>query len=76
MSKVHLPAPRNFSAPQLNTRLAKIGLGAVYAGNFAGYDKTYGALGAVIALMTWLWLSATVVLIGAELNNVIESEAS
>jgi membrane protein len=48
---------------------------AVYAGNFASYDKTYGALGAVIALMTWLWLSATVVLIGAELNNVVEEAA-
>jgi membrane protein len=36
-----------------------------YAANFASYNRTYGSLGAVIAFMTWMWLSATVVLVGA-----------
>lgn len=43
-----------------------------YAANFADYNQTYGSLGAVIALMTWLWLNATIVLIGAEINSELE----
>lgn len=45
-----------------------------YAANFANYNETYGSLGAAIGLMMWLWLSATVVLIGAELNSAIERQ--
>ena len=43
-----------------------------YAANFADYNETYGSLGAVIALMTWLWFASTVVLVGAELNSELE----
>ncbi|MFN3524565.1 MAG: YihY/virulence factor BrkB family protein, partial [Paracoccus sp. (in: a-proteobacteria)] len=43
-----------------------------YAANFGNYNQTYGSLGAVIALMTWLWLNATIVLIGAEINSELE----
>ena len=43
-----------------------------YAANFAHYNETYGSLGAVIGLMMWLWLAATIVLVGAELNSEIE----
>lgn len=43
-----------------------------YAANFANYNETYGSLGAVIALMMWLWLASTVVLVGAEVNSEIE----
>ncbi|MBK4215293.1 YihY/virulence factor BrkB family protein [Paracoccus caeni] len=43
-----------------------------YAANFANYNKTYGSLGAVIALMMWLWLSAMIVLTGAEINAGID----
>jgi hypothetical protein len=39
-----------------------------YAANFASYNRTYGSLGAVIAFMTWMWLSATVVLVGAAID--------
>ncbi len=46
-----------------------------YAANFANYNETYGSLGAVIGFLTWMWLSATIVLAGAELNAEIESEA-
>jgi membrane protein len=43
-----------------------------YLGNFANYNATYGALGAVIGLMMWMWLSLVIVLAGAELDAVIE----
>ena len=43
-----------------------------YAVNFGNYNKTYGSLGAVIAFMTWTWLSTMIVLIGAELNAVLD----
>jgi membrane protein len=46
----------------------------LYAANFAHYNVTYGALGSVIALLMWLYLSAYVVLIGAELNSAIEDQ--
>jgi len=43
-----------------------------YLSNFANYTATYGSLGAAIGLMTWMWLSAIIVLVGAELNSEIE----
>jgi membrane protein len=42
-----------------------------YLGSFANYDATYGSLGAGIGLMMWLWMTAIVVLVGAELNSEI-----
>jgi len=45
-----------------------------YVANFEDYNKTYGALGAVIGLLTWLWLSMTIVLVGAELNSETERQ--
>jgi membrane protein len=47
-----------------------------YLGNFANYNATYGALGAVVGLMMWMWLSAIVVLVGAELNSEIEHQTA
>jgi membrane protein len=47
-----------------------------YLGNFANYNATYGALGAVIGLMMWMWFSTIVVLVGAELNSEIEHQTS
>lgn len=46
-----------------------------YAANFGKFNETYGSLGAVIAFMTWMWLSATIVMVGAELNSEIERKA-
>ena len=43
-----------------------------YVANFGSYNKTYGALGAVIGFMTWIWLSSTVVLVGAQLDAELE----
>lgn len=44
-----------------------------YLANFADYDATYGSLGAGIGLMMWLWMSAIVVLVGAEFNSEIDA---
>jgi membrane protein len=51
--------------------VATIGF-AVYATFFGNYNKTYGALAGVIILMFWLFISAFVVLVGAELNTEME----
>ena len=42
----------------------------------ANYDKSYGSLGAVVALLTWLYLSAYAFLFGAELNSEIEHQTA
>jgi membrane protein len=46
-----------------------------YLSDFANYSATYGSLGAAIGLMTWMWLSAIIVLVGAEFNSEIERQA-
>jgi membrane protein len=46
-----------------------------YLSNFGDYTATYGSLEAAIGLMTWMWMSAIVVLFGAELNSEIERQA-
>jgi membrane protein len=43
-----------------------------YAANFGSYNKTYGSLGAMVGFMTWMWLSAMVILAGAEIDAVLE----
>jgi membrane protein len=43
-----------------------------YVANFGNYNKTYGSLGAVVGFMTWIWISAMVILMGAELNAELE----
>ena len=47
-----------------------------YVQNLGSYNETYGSLGAVVALMTWMWLSATLVLIGAEVNSELDRQAN
>ncbi len=47
-----------------------------YLAKFNSYNATYGSLGAVVAMMMWLWISATVVLLGAELNAEIEHQTA
>jgi membrane protein len=46
-----------------------------YLSNFGNYTATYGSLGAAIGLMTWMWMSAIIILVGAELNSEIEGHA-
>jgi len=45
-----------------------------YLSNFANYNATYGSLGAAIGLLMWMWMSAIIVLWGAELNSEIERQ--
>ncbi|MCB1882378.1 MAG: YihY/virulence factor BrkB family protein [Geminicoccaceae bacterium] len=47
-----------------------------YAANFASYNETYGALGGVIVTMMWLWITALIVLMGAELNSELELQTA
>ncbi|MET4476513.1 YihY/virulence factor BrkB family protein [Bradyrhizobium sp. F1.13.3] len=45
-----------------------------YAANFGKFNETYGSLGAIIGFMTWLWISAIVVLVGAEIDAEMEHQ--
>ncbi len=47
-----------------------------YLARVTSYEATYGALGAVIAFLTWIYLSAYVLVIGAELNSEFEHQTS
>ena len=47
-----------------------------YVRNFGSYNETYGTLGGMIVLLTWLWLSAYIVLLGAELDSEIEHQTN
>ncbi|GAW35140.1 hypothetical protein RA2_02200 [Roseovarius sp. A-2] len=47
---------------------------SIYLRNFGSLNEVYGSIGAVIALLLWLYLSAYVVLLGALLNAEIELE--
>lgn len=47
---------------------------AIYIRNFSKYGAAYGAFGAAIVLLLWLWLSANAFLYGAELNAELERE--
>jgi membrane protein len=55
--------------------LAASALFSFYAANFGNYNETYGSLGAVIGFMTWMWISAIVILLGAELDAGMEHQA-
>lgn len=48
-----------------------VGFG-IYVANFGNYNATYGSLGAIVVLLTWLYLSAYILLLGGELNAAIE----
>jgi membrane protein len=45
---------------------------ALYVANFSSYNKTYGALAAVVVFLVWLWISNIAILVGAEFNAELE----
>jgi membrane protein len=48
---------------------------AFYVANFGSYDKTYGTLGVLVALLVWFWISNLAILFGHELNAERERSA-
>jgi len=53
--------------------IASVGF-SLYVENFGSYSKTYGALAGVAILMLWLWITAFIVLLGAEINAEAEQQ--
>ncbi len=53
--------------------IAASGLFSIYAADFANYNKTFGSLGAVAALLMWMWVSSYVICLGAQLNAVMRA---
>ncbi|MFN3389224.1 MAG: YihY/virulence factor BrkB family protein, partial [Allosphingosinicella sp.] len=53
--------------------IATLGFG-LYVSNFGNYNATYGSLGGVVVFLTWLYLSAYILLMGAELNAELERQ--
>nr|WP_052375534.1 YihY/virulence factor BrkB family protein [Chondromyces apiculatus] len=43
-----------------------------YVTNFGSYEVTYGALGGVIVMLMWMWISSMAIMLGAEINSLIE----
>jgi len=56
--------------------IAGSALFSLYVANFASYNKTYGSMGAIVILLTWLLLTAYVILIGGELNAEMERQTA
>jgi len=46
-----------------------------YVERFGTYQNVYGTLGAVVVLLTWMWISAILVLVGAEVNMMLKGGA-
>lgn len=53
--------------------LAFTGLFAIYVNNFGSFSATYGALAGVVVVMLYLMYSALILLVGAEINQVVEN---
>ena len=54
---------------------ASFGFG-LYVSRFGNYNATYGSLGGVIVFLTWLYLSAYILLMGGELNAEVEKQTT
>lgn len=55
---------------------ASSALFAFYVGRLGNYQASYGSLATVVVFMTWLWLSVSVILLGAEFNSELEHQTA
>ncbi|MFN4100084.1 MAG: YihY/virulence factor BrkB family protein [Pararhodobacter sp.] len=53
--------------------IASLGF-SFYVSNFGNYNETFGTLGGVVVLLLWFWISALIVLLGAEVDAEIEAQ--
>lgn len=53
--------------------VASIGF-SIYVSNFGSYNESFGSMAGVIVLLMWLWISAFIILLGAELNAEMEAQ--
>ena len=49
---------------------------SIYTSNFADYNATYGSIGAMVILMLWLYIAGLVILVGSEVNALLEHYSS
>jgi membrane protein len=49
---------------------------SVYVANFGSYNETYGSLGAIVVVLLWLYLTALMIILGAELNCELERQTA
>jgi membrane protein len=47
---------------------------AIYVRNFASFGETYGAIGGVVIMLMWFYISAFAVILGAEINSELERQ--
>ncbi len=55
--------------------VASVGF-SLYVQNFGSYNQTFGSIAGVIVLLMWMWISAFVILLGAEVNAEIEAQTA
>jgi membrane protein len=53
--------------------IASVGF-SIYVSNFGSYNESFGSIAGVIVLLMWLWISAFIILLGAELNAEFEAD--
>ena len=54
--------------------LMTVGFG-IYVSRFGSYNETYGSLGAIVVTLTWMYLTAVIVVLGAEITTELERQA-
>lgn len=53
--------------------VASVGF-SIYVSNFGSYNESFGSMAGAIILLMWLWISAFIVLLGAEFNSEMEAQ--
>ena len=55
--------------------VASVGF-SIYVQSFGSYNETFGSIAGVVVLLMWMWISALVILVGAELNSEVEHQTA